>query len=57
MSFNGSWKPTGLDSPVEGKVKHRSVSFTDTVAKVSQNLSLLGTIKSTVVHMSNPFYP
>ena len=24
MSFNISWKHTGLDSPVEGKMKHRS---------------------------------
>lgn len=27
MSFNVSWKPTGLDSPVVGKVKHRSQCF------------------------------
>lgn len=48
MSFGVSWKPTGLDSPVVGKVKHTSqcfiyrhccqmLPFTDTVASVSES--------------------
>lgn len=58
MSFNISWRPTGLDSPVEGKVKHRSQCsiYRHCCRSVSES-EPARYMKVNMVHMSNPLYP